>query len=291
MTMKVGIYYVPEEHLQIAADLGADYVQTYDLKYDWPPKEGWEGTSPWTPIEMLRNTLTYMDRCQDLGLQVMLEVPRNFLRGDESLSLAKIMEGYIAPLTNHPALYTWYIADEPEVDPSMWIRYKEIYDAIGYINRKRVTATAHYWKHLCKFPYPADRYLCSTYWIRRYWPPCGIGGKFIHLVWRFLSWKYRKSDVFKVIPVIQCHDADLWGSAVNPAHQDWVSRTFNPRGYRDPTTQEILDQIDRARDMGLPEIWLWGLHASESFYPYKLTDIDIQRKARIAISRAKGERH
>lgn len=291
--MTIGLYNIPQAYLHVVADLGADYVQSYDISH---PVDTWRGM-PKAHIETKR----YLDAAQRCGLKVLTETPRAWYDDDIYTQSSVVARDYfIATVSNHPALLAFYLADEPEVEKLSRSTYRIIKRAcqeIAPFIPVRV-ATMRWRSHWFGYPYPADQYMCSNYWITRWHPlPLGTGGRFVHWMWNSLKRKYDVPITSTgtntishrpcVIPIIQTHDADLWWSASGPYSRGIISRILNRNGYREPTMDEMKRQVDKARKIS-SEIWFWGFHASEQAFPYKITDKAQQKRAREIIRHAKG---
>jgi len=85
------------------------------------------------------NVTEYLDEAQRLGMAVIVEIPRKWTGRLGVLNLGAIMN-FVNGHSGHPALWGWYISDEPEFswdmsgqDPNHWgspQTLKQIYDAI-----------------------------------------------------------------------------------------------------------------------------------------------------------------
>jgi hypothetical protein len=252
--MIVGLYDIPEDELHLARDVGADVVHTYSLLWT-PPSE----VNTWKTTKK-EQYLAYMDAAWTYGLKVMPEIPRFFfdLHTDEYIE-------FLRTITKHPAFYSWYIADEPELRPEMTkkkvfevelaavLAMVEIFAGSG----TRI-ATARVSSHFFGYGYKADKYMTSFYDISRY-----LGGRFgswlTYLKWLYMKGRYRMD---RVIPIIQTHD---------------IARFEDPldtKSWRAPTEEEMKNQVKMAKRMNAEEIWFWGFHAEHGHELYTLKDND-----------------
>jgi hypothetical protein len=104
-TPVLGLYAVPADACSLVAALGFTVIQSYDFESDAPADaEAW-----------LRRARPYLEAASRAKLQVLLGVPRNWLRGQ--------MDGpvrtAVRALREHPALLAWYedeIAESGNLD-------------------------------------------------------------------------------------------------------------------------------------------------------------------------------
>lgn len=98
-------------------------------------------------------TGAYLDEAERVGIAVMVEVPRKWTGRAGPLNLAKIRNLVTANM-DHPALWGWYIGDEPEYawdlsgqDPNHWgspTTLQSIYQAIKSTGDRHPVALVHW---------------------------------------------------------------------------------------------------------------------------------------------------
>uniref|UniRef100_A0A6M3XD09 LTD domain-containing protein n=1 Tax=viral metagenome TaxID=1070528 RepID=A0A6M3XD09_9ZZZZ len=131
----VGWYHHQTENaINLQIPLIADGNWNYTNLYTWAPNLTGE----------------YLDGALAEGIRVMLEIPRAWTgrNTDEYYSLTRIV-GYVNTYKSHPALWGWYLADEPELhyttdDWATPARLKEIYEAIRASDPNHPVTIIHY---------------------------------------------------------------------------------------------------------------------------------------------------
>lgn len=72
--------------------------------------EGINFVVPYTGKSDANKVKAYLDRAGEAGIKVMVEIPRIEVRKDHRWLITQ----FVKQLKNHPALYGWYLYDEPE---------------------------------------------------------------------------------------------------------------------------------------------------------------------------------
>ncbi|MEL6495686.1 MAG: hypothetical protein AAFQ41_11275 [Cyanobacteria bacterium J06623_7] len=88
--------------------------------------EGIDFIVPYTGKSDVKAVRAYLDRAAAAGMKVMVEIPRLEVRRDHRWLIAQ----FVRALKNHPAVYGWYLFDEPEfmqISPRL---LKRVYGAI-----------------------------------------------------------------------------------------------------------------------------------------------------------------
>lgn len=88
--------------------------------------EGIDMIVPYTGESNLTKVKAYLDRAAAAGIKVMVEIPRLEVRRDHRWVIVELVKA----LKNHPAVYGWYLFDEPEfmqISPAL---LKRVYNAI-----------------------------------------------------------------------------------------------------------------------------------------------------------------
>ena len=89
--------------------------------------EGIDFIVPYTGKSDATKVKAYLDRAAAVGIKVMVEIPRLEVRRDHRWL---ITHQFVKALKNHPAVYGWYLYDEPEFTQISPALLKRVYDAI-----------------------------------------------------------------------------------------------------------------------------------------------------------------
>ena len=108
---------------------------------DTPAQIATEGINlivPYTGKSDVTQVKAYLDRAAAVGIKVMVEIPRLEVRRDHRWLITQLVKA----LKNHPAVYGWYLFDEPEFIQMSPALLKRVYDAIKIEDPNHTVAIA-----------------------------------------------------------------------------------------------------------------------------------------------------
>lgn len=129
----------------LANDFPIGWYDTIGAK-DTPAKVAVEGINILMPYvgEADNETITtYLDAAEKAGVKVLLELRRSIINNRDNVSVTK----FVRTFKNHPAVFGWYLYDEPSVSKLSPQILKSAYDAIKVEDPKKPVAVTipHLW--------------------------------------------------------------------------------------------------------------------------------------------------